>query len=130
MLFGPGAIIYVIVKALSVMPLAKIPVTALIALIVVSLVVYPRPAGGKILSATVVIAVVGPLAFSLLMWFPGGLLGALLGLAAFWIITSCTLDRVLDVHFDRSYAITGQIVGVSVPLWILLGLAVLLLRKT
>jgi len=129
MLMGPASIIRAIVTALAVMPLAKIPITALVAPIVISMMVYPRPAGGKILAATGLIAVAGTLGFSLLMWFPGGIIGVILGFAAFWVITGCVLDHFFDVHFDQSYAITGQIVGISVVVWMLLGVAVLVLRQ-
>ena len=99
----------------------KIPLVALVTPIAIARLIYPRPEGNKIMSASVIIAVAGPLAFNLLYWFPGGGIGIVLGFAAFWIITSCTLDYYFDVHYDQSYAITGHIVTVCLFLWVIAG---------
>jgi hypothetical protein len=115
---NPGAVIFGVFAALGLPFYLKIPLVAPIA---IARLIYPRPEGNKILSASVIIAVAGPLAFSLLYWFPGGGIGIVLGFAAFWIITSCTLDYNFDVHYDQSYAITGHIVTVCLFLWVIAG---------
>jgi len=118
---NPGAAIFAVFDALGLPFYLKIPLVALVAPITIARLVYPRPEGSKILSASAIIAVGGPLAFNLLYWFPGGLIGLVLGFAAFWIITTCTLDYFLDVHYDQSYAITGHIVTVCLFLWVIAG---------
>jgi hypothetical protein len=117
----PGAVILGAFMALGIPFYLKIPLVALVAPIAIARLVYPQPEGNKILSASVVIAVGGPVAFDLLYWFPGGGIGIVLGFAAFWIITSCTLDYYFDVHYDQSYAITGHIVAVCFFLWVIAG---------
>ena len=107
----------------------KIPLVALVAPIAIARLIYPRPEGNKILSASVIIAVGGSLAFNLLYWFPGGGIGIVLGFAAFWIITTCTLDHYFDVHYDQSYAITGHIVTVCLFLWVIAGCVVMVLGR-
>ena len=84
----------------------------------------PKPEKQRLLRSTLIIAVGGSLAFQVPMWFPGGLIGILLAIAAFWIVVSCTLDHYFEVHYDQSYGFTGQIVGISVLLWLIVGLGI------
>lgn len=100
----------------------KILIVAVVAHISIALLIYPRPPAGRLVSVLPIMAVGGPLAFQIPMWFPGGLLGVLLGITAFWLVVVLTLDHFFDVHYDQSYAITGQIVGISVLIWLILGL--------
>lgn len=50
-------------------------------------------------------------------------MGILLGVVAFWLVVVFTLDHYFEVHYDQSYAITGQIVLVSIVVWLVVGLA-------
>jgi hypothetical protein len=112
--------------ALAANVLLKIAVTGVVAPIMIHVLVFPRPKGKNILHATLVIAVAGSLAFQLGMWIIGGILGAVGGLVLFWLVVTLTLDHFCDIDYDKSYAYTGQIVGVSAVLWIIVGVLIYL----
>jgi hypothetical protein len=127
MLFGPASIISTVMKLLGVTLLLKIPITMVLAVVVIPMAIYPRPEFRTILLASAIMAVAGPVAFTLISLLPFGLIGLLLAIVIYWVIVSSVIDRYFDVHYDQSYAITGQIVITTILLWILAGFAMMFL---
>ncbi len=44
---------------------------------------------------------------------------AIIGIVAYWMVVTFTLDRFCNVNFEQSYAYTSEIVVISVILWII-----------
>ena len=127
MLFGPASIIFTVLKLLGVTLLLKIPIAMAVAVVVIPMAIYPRPEFRTVLLASVIMAVAGPVAFTLISLLPLGLISLLLAIVIYWVIVSTVIDRYFDVHYDQSYAITGKVVITTMLLWTLAGFAMLLL---
>ncbi|HUV05742.1 MAG TPA: hypothetical protein VMX94_11625 [Armatimonadota bacterium] len=122
-----GSALQAILSAFMVNVLLKIVIAGVVAPIIICTSVYPKPTAKAVLQATLMIAVGGSLAFQLLVRFPGGLVGILVGLVAFWFVTSLTLDHCFDVDFDKSYSFTGTIVVATALIWLVVGAVIYIL---
>jgi hypothetical protein len=105
----------------------------LIALIVTPLAIYfnsyPKPDRRNLAASTLIISIGGTLVFQVFLWIPLGIIGAIIGFVAFWIATSAVLDRIFNITYDQSYSLTGQIVGISILLWVILGAVIFVLSQ-
>ncbi len=127
MLLSPYAFINTVIRLLGLTLVLKIPITIVVAVVAIPMAIYPRPVFGKVLQASLIMAVVGSVAFTVISLLPG-LIGLLLAVIVYWVIVSTVLDRHFEVHYDQSYAITGQIVIASMALWILCSLAIMAIQ--
>lgn len=125
MLIGPGAVISTIPKVLAFNVLLKMAVVGVTAHIAAYALIDPRPHIDRRLKSTALITICGTLAFQLPMWLFNGLIGVLLGLMGFWLVVTFTLDHFFDIDYDKSYALTGRIVGTSVLVWLIIGAVIL-----
>jgi hypothetical protein len=121
---GPGALPSGIFTGLAMNVFLKMVVTAIVAFGVFKILVIPASGPAKSLPAIAIIAVGGPLAFSIGAWILGGLIGAIVGIVLFWLVVTLTLDQFSNVHYDQSQAYTGEIVIISVILWIIIGVVI------
>jgi hypothetical protein len=95
--------------------LYQVPLAAAVAWVVLRREAPDRGAEEHLWPLVGAIGAGGPLALFVVSRMP--LPGApLLALAAHWIGVSLLLDHYLDVDFDQSYGLTGEIVG---PAWLL-----------
>ena len=116
-----GNIIGAIINALSLNIFLKMIIAFIVTFISISQMVYPKPENKKILKSSLIIALAGSFIFQVMLWFPGGLIGLILGIVIYWVLTSAFLDRFFDINFEQSYNYTGSIVVISILLWGILG---------
>jgi len=124
MVIGPQSVLGAILHGLGVNVLIKTAIVGLVAPIAIRMLLEQKAEKQRLLWATLVMAVGGSLGFQVFLWLPLGFVGLVPGFVAFWVIVSCTLDHYFDVHYEESYAYTGQIVGISVLLWLIVGVAI------
>ena len=124
MLLSPGAIIGAIIKGLMLSIFLKMIIAWIVSFAAIGMIIYPKPNNKDILKSSSIIALAGTLVFQLPLWFPGGLIGLILSIVVFWVLVSSVLDRFFDIHYDQSYAYTGQIVMISILIWLVAGLAI------
>lgn len=106
---------------LSVNMLLKMALAGAVAFFVNRELVHPRPLTNDNLRTTLITAVIGSWIFQLLLWFPGGLIGLLLGLTAFWFIVTFIVDKFFYVEPNKSRLLTSLIVGITAVCWIVIG---------
>lgn len=123
MLVNSSSIMSAVLKALAFNIIFKMVVVSIIALMVIHY-NFDQEANEKKngdLKSTMLIATCGTLAFQLPVWLFNGLTGILVGVVAFWIVVTSILDFFFDIDYDGSYMLTGQIVGMSVLAWVIIG---------
>lgn len=93
----------------------------------------PRPETRRLLIGSAIIALAGVFAYEVASWLGGGfvtlllggilgpLIGLILGVVCFWLAVSLLLDHFFETHYDQSYMNTGQIVVISLLLWLIVG---------
>ena len=103
----------------------KMLITPIVTQIAISEAFYPKPMTRQILYSTLIIGIIGPLLFQAFTWLLG-FVGLLLGIVVLWILVSYTVDHYLNIRYDRSYALTQQIVIISLLLWLTVGIVIYL----
>lgn len=95
--------------------------------------IYPERGGRSVLYSALIIGIGGPIVFYLVylvalvpLMLPfalglGALIGLALGAGAFWVIVAFTIDRFMDLHYDRAHAVTVNIVRITLIAWIVIG---------
>lgn len=126
-----SSFIGVLQKILAFNILIKMAVASIITLMVIRYNVSQETDlnNNRNLRSTLLIATCGTLAFQLPVWLFTGLAGILVGVVAFWLVVTSILDLFLDIDYDGSYMLTGQIVGMSVLAWIIIGSITYLLSQ-
>lgn len=128
MLVNSSSIISALLNILAVNTIIKMVLVSIVASMVIRTSVSQESdvSNNRNLRSALLIAVCGTLAFQLSMWLLNGL-GILVGVVAFWLVVTSVLDHFFNIDYDRSYMFTGQIVGLSVLTWIIIGSVVYLI---
>lgn len=131
MLVGPGSAVRAILIVLGVNIIIKMVIVGVVAFFVTRSIIGLGYVSSKnnSLKSILIISIGGALAFQLPFWLLNGVVGLIIGIVAFWLVVTFTLDAFFDVDYEKSYTFTGQIVGVSMLVWIIIGTVLYLLSQ-
>lgn len=108
--------------------LYQLPIACLVAYIAIATQVEERPVGAQMWKVIAATAVAGTALFQLVLWIVPGIIGLVLGVVGMYVLIMAALDRLLLLHLDHAHNVTSYICIVTWLLWLIIGLAVVVVR--